>query len=62
MNHHKTSGPSFRSIDLLLGMAGALVGERITEALEIPLGIGTVFGALLGAAFLSIGWRQLQSR
>jgi uncharacterized membrane protein YeaQ/YmgE (transglycosylase-associated protein family) len=61
MNHRTPSGPNSRYLYLLLGIAGALVGAKIADALEFNfLGIGPVIGAVLGAAFFVIGWRQLQ--
>jgi hypothetical protein len=46
---------------ILLGIAGALVGAKVAETLEFNfLGIGAVIGAILGAAFYVIGWRQLK--
>jgi uncharacterized membrane protein YeaQ/YmgE (transglycosylase-associated protein family) len=57
-----TQGPGSKSIYLLLGIAGALVGARIADAVEFYfLGFGPVIGAILGAAFFVIGWRQLQA-
>jgi uncharacterized membrane protein YeaQ/YmgE (transglycosylase-associated protein family) len=47
----------------MLGIAGAFVGAGVADALEVNiLGFGTVIGAILGAAFFTIGWWQLQSR
>jgi len=46
---------------LLLGVAGALVGGKIADVLEVyVLGAGPFIGAVLGAAFFVIGWRQSQ--
>jgi hypothetical protein len=43
----------------LLGIARALVGAKIVDAIEFDiLGAGTFVGAALGAAFFVIGWRQ----
>ena len=48
---------------LLLGVAGALVGGNISDVLEVyVLGAGPFIGAVLGAAFFVIGWRQSQPR
>ena len=48
---------------LLLGVAGALVGGKIADVLEVyVLGAGPFIGAVLGAAFFVIGWRQSQPR
>src|SRR4030088_1187064 len=53
-------GPSSKSLYILLGIAGALVGAKIADALEFYfLGFGSVIGAIFGAAFFLIGWRQL---
>jgi uncharacterized membrane protein YeaQ/YmgE (transglycosylase-associated protein family) len=50
-----------KSIYLLLGIAGALVGERISDVLGFDfLSAGSALGVILGAAFFIIGWRQLQ--
>jgi uncharacterized membrane protein YeaQ/YmgE (transglycosylase-associated protein family) len=47
---------------MLLGIAGALVGARIGEVLDVSLfGMGGPIAALLGSAFILIGWRQIQS-
>jgi uncharacterized membrane protein YeaQ/YmgE (transglycosylase-associated protein family) len=52
---------STKSLYLLLGIAGALVGAKIADALELRfLDAVTVIGGILGAAFFVIGWRQLQ--
>jgi uncharacterized membrane protein YeaQ/YmgE (transglycosylase-associated protein family) len=54
-------GQSSKSLYILLGIAGALVGVKIADALEFHFfGFGSVIGAILGAAFFVIGWRQLQ--
>jgi hypothetical protein len=58
MDHHTMAGPGSKSLYLLLGIAGALVGAKIADALEFRF--GTIVGAILGAAFFVIGWRQLQ--
>jgi uncharacterized membrane protein YeaQ/YmgE (transglycosylase-associated protein family) len=61
MPYHPAPAPSPKSLYLLLGIAGALVGARLTDAMQFDfLGPGTVIGAFLGAAFFTIGWRQLQ--
>jgi uncharacterized membrane protein YeaQ/YmgE (transglycosylase-associated protein family) len=61
MNRHPPSEPNDRYLYVLLGIAGALVGAKIAETLEFNfLGIGAVIGAILGAAFFVIGWRQLK--
>jgi uncharacterized membrane protein YeaQ/YmgE (transglycosylase-associated protein family) len=49
-----------KSLYLLLGMAGALVGADISEALFHFDVVHALIGAGLGAAFFVIGWRQLQ--
>jgi uncharacterized membrane protein YeaQ/YmgE (transglycosylase-associated protein family) len=52
--------PSSKSLYILLGIAGALVGAKVADALELYfLGFGSVIGAILGAVFFVIGWRQL---
>ena len=52
---------STKSLYLLLGIAGALVGAKIADALELRfLDVVTVIGGILGAAFFVIDWRQLQ--
>jgi uncharacterized membrane protein YeaQ/YmgE (transglycosylase-associated protein family) len=49
------------SLYLLLGAAGALVGAKVADALEFNfLNVGPLIGAILGAAFFVIGWRQIQ--
>jgi uncharacterized membrane protein YeaQ/YmgE (transglycosylase-associated protein family) len=61
MDHRTTQGPGSKSIYLLLGVAGALVGAKVADALEFYFfGFGPVVGAILGATFFVIGWRQLQ--
>jgi uncharacterized membrane protein YeaQ/YmgE (transglycosylase-associated protein family) len=61
MDQGAMRGPSAKSLYILLGIAGALVGARIADAVEFHfLGFGSVIGAILGAAFFGIGWRQLQ--
>jgi hypothetical protein len=41
---------------IALGIAGALVGARVADALEFGfLGLGIIIGAILGAAFFVIG-------
>jgi hypothetical protein len=38
------------------------VGATVADAVEFSfLGLGTVIGAILGAAFFVIGWRQIQA-
>jgi uncharacterized membrane protein YeaQ/YmgE (transglycosylase-associated protein family) len=50
-----------KSIYSLLGIAGALVGERIADVLGFDFpSVGSALGIILGAAFFVIGWRQLQ--
>jgi hypothetical protein len=50
----------FKSIYPLLGIAGALVGEKNSDVLGFDfLRVGSALGTILGAAFI-IGWRQLQ--
>jgi hypothetical protein len=50
-----------KSIYPLLGIAGALVGERISDVLGFDfLSVGSALGTILGATFFIIGWRQLQ--
>jgi uncharacterized membrane protein YeaQ/YmgE (transglycosylase-associated protein family) len=44
------------SIYVLLGIAGALVGSKVAEALDAEI----IVGAIAGATFFVIGWRQLQ--
>jgi uncharacterized membrane protein YeaQ/YmgE (transglycosylase-associated protein family) len=61
MDQHTMQGPSSKSLYILLGIAGALVGAKIADALEVYfLGFGSVIGAIFGAAFFVIGWRQLR--
>jgi hypothetical protein len=61
MNPPASPNPRSKSPYLLLGIAGALVGAKVADALDFDfLGLGTVIGAVLGAAFFVIGWRQLQ--
>jgi uncharacterized membrane protein YeaQ/YmgE (transglycosylase-associated protein family) len=61
MNPPSSPNPRSKSPYLLLGIAGALVGAKVADALDFDfLGLGTVIGAVLGAAFFVIGWRQLQ--
>lgn len=50
------------TLNVLLGITGALAGARVAEVSDISLfGIGGPIAALLGSAFILIGWRQLQS-
>ena len=57
MDHHASPSPGSKSLYLALGIAGALVGARVADALEFGfLGLGTITGAILGAAFFIIGW------
>jgi uncharacterized membrane protein YeaQ/YmgE (transglycosylase-associated protein family) len=50
------------SLNLLLGITGALVGARVAEILEISrFGILEPVAALVGSIFVVIGWRQIQS-
>ena len=57
----KLTRSSSNSLYLLLGVAGALVGGNISDVLEVyVLGAGPFIGAVLGAAFFVIGWRQSQ--
>jgi uncharacterized membrane protein YeaQ/YmgE (transglycosylase-associated protein family) len=61
MDHYAMEAPSSKSLYVLLGIAGALVGAKVADALELYfLGHGSVIGAILGAAFFVIGWQQLQ--
>jgi uncharacterized membrane protein YeaQ/YmgE (transglycosylase-associated protein family) len=61
MDHHPLPSSGSKSLYFALGIAGALVGARVADALEFGfLGPGTIIGAILGAAFFAIGWRQLQ--
>jgi hypothetical protein len=61
MDCHVMPGSGFRSIYALLGIAGALVDERNSDVLGFDfLSFGSALGIVLGAAFLIIGWRQLQ--
>jgi len=53
MDHHTNPGPDSKSLYLLLGIAGALVGAKIADALELLFpGFGKFIPAILGAAFL----------
>jgi len=50
------------SLDLLLGIAGALIGARVAETLEISrFEILEPIAAFLGSIFVLIGRRQIQS-
>jgi len=61
MDHHTNPWPDSKSLYLLRGIAGAPVGAKIADAPEFHFpGVGTVIGAILGAAFFVIGRRQLQ--
>jgi uncharacterized membrane protein YeaQ/YmgE (transglycosylase-associated protein family) len=61
MDHQTMQGPSSKSLYILFGIAGALVGARIADAVDFDfLGFGPAIAAVLGAAFFVIGWRQLQ--
>ncbi len=61
MDHPASRNRGAKSPYLLLGIAGAFVGAGVADALEFNfLGFGTIIGAILGAAFFAIGWRQLQ--
>jgi uncharacterized membrane protein YeaQ/YmgE (transglycosylase-associated protein family) len=61
MKYRASPSPGSKSPYLLLGIAGAFVDAGVADALEVNfLGFGTVIGAILGAAFFAIGWRQLQ--
>jgi len=63
MKQRAAPTPGSKSPYLLLGIAGAFVGAGVADALEVNfLGFGTAIGAVLGAAFFVIGWRQLQQR
>jgi hypothetical protein len=47
-----------KSIYSLIGIAGALVGERISDVPGFDfLGVGSALGTILGAAFFIVGWR-----
>jgi hypothetical protein len=52
---------ALRSLYPPIGIAGALVGERIADiaGFDFP-SIGSALGIILGAAFFVIGWRQLE--
>ena len=57
----KLTRSSSNSPYLLLGVAGAPVGGKIADVLEVyVLGAGPFIGAVLGVAFFVIGWRQSQ--
>jgi uncharacterized membrane protein YeaQ/YmgE (transglycosylase-associated protein family) len=57
----KMTGSRSKSPYPLLGIAGALVGAKITEALDVSfMAAGPLIGAALGAAFFVIGWRPMQ--
>jgi uncharacterized membrane protein YeaQ/YmgE (transglycosylase-associated protein family) len=61
MNCQTMPGSDSKSIYPLLGIAGALVGGRISDVLGFDfLSFGSALGIILGAAFFIIGWRQLQ--
>jgi uncharacterized membrane protein YeaQ/YmgE (transglycosylase-associated protein family) len=61
MNQPASPNPRSKSPYLLLGIAGALVGAKFADAVDFDFhGFGIVVGAIPGAAFLVIGWRQLQ--
>jgi hypothetical protein len=61
MDKYTMHRPRSKSIYPLLGIAGALVGERITNVLGFDFfSVGSALGIILGAAFFIIGWRQLQ--
>lgn len=61
MDHQTMQGPSSKSLYILFGIAGALVGASIADAVDFDfLGFGPAIAAVLGAAFFVIGWRQLQ--
>jgi hypothetical protein len=63
MDHQTMQGSSPKSLYTLPGIAGALVGAKIADAVEFYfLGFGPAIGAIPGAAFFVIGWRQLQPR
>ena len=48
-------GSDSKSIYSLIGIAGALVGERISDVLGFDfLSVGLTFGIIPGAAFLSL--------
>jgi uncharacterized membrane protein YeaQ/YmgE (transglycosylase-associated protein family) len=50
------------SLDLLLGIAGALIGARVAETLEISrFLILEPIAIFLGSIFVLIGWRQIES-
>jgi hypothetical protein len=62
IDHQRPRGPGSKSLYIRLGIAGALVGAKVADTLEFyALGFGTIIGAILGAAFFVIGWRQLQA-
>jgi hypothetical protein len=56
MSHRTPPGSGCTSLYALLGIAGALVGAGTADA----LGIAMIIGAIFGAAFFVIGWRQMQ--
>jgi uncharacterized membrane protein YeaQ/YmgE (transglycosylase-associated protein family) len=61
MNLPVSPNPRPKSPYLLLGVAGAFVGAKVADAVDFDfLGFGMVIGAILGAAFFVIGWRQIQ--
>jgi uncharacterized membrane protein YeaQ/YmgE (transglycosylase-associated protein family) len=58
----KMSSKPALSLHMLLGIAGALIGGRVGEALDISLfGIREPIAGLLGSIFVPTGWRQIQS-
>jgi uncharacterized membrane protein YeaQ/YmgE (transglycosylase-associated protein family) len=61
MDYHTMPGSESKSVYALLGIAGALVGEKISDVLgyDFP-SFGSALGTILRAAFFIIGWRQLQ--
>jgi uncharacterized protein (TIGR00645 family) len=61
MDYHTMPGSGSKSVYALLGIAGALVGEKISDVLgyDFP-SFGSALGTILGTAFFIIGWRQLQ--
>jgi uncharacterized membrane protein YeaQ/YmgE (transglycosylase-associated protein family) len=60
--HKITRAKPDLTLNVLLGITGALVGAKVGEVLDISLfGMGRPVAALLGSVFILIGWRQLQS-
>ena len=50
------------TLNVLLGITGALVGARVAGVLDISFfGMSGPIAALLGSVFFLIGWHQIQS-